>query len=145
MHPIQKFKFYLLWLGIIFIFFTTTSSCDKNKKSTIINPNGDSELALLMREMTDHLIMVKNNLNQGKEPGKYPLHFSEIYYAHPTDPEVRDKVFEGFAENYLNKLRNFYAVAPEKRPEAYKLLVNSCAGCHQQICPGPLAKIKKLY
>ncbi|OFY67112.1 MAG: hypothetical protein A3H98_08270 [Bacteroidetes bacterium RIFCSPLOWO2_02_FULL_36_8] len=141
----RKFQFCLLLVGIILVLFTTIPGCDKNKKTTVINPNGDSELALLMREMTDYMVLQKINVAGGKEPGKYPLHFSAIHAAQPTDPEVRDDVFTGFADHFINKLKEFNGATPENRQDAYKQLVQSCAGCHQQICPGPLAKINKLY
>ena len=36
------------------------------------NPNGDSELALLMRNMTSHLEEEKKRMDAGEAPGKMP-------------------------------------------------------------------------
>ena len=48
-----------------------------------LNPNGDSELALLMRAMTGEAQVVKQQIEQGEAPW-LGLDYEKILTAHPT-------------------------------------------------------------
>jgi hypothetical protein len=54
-------------------------------------------------------------------------------------------VYDPFAEHFLTTLDGFYKAKKKDRAQAYNALVQACANCHMQVCPGPLVRIKKMY
>ncbi|MFN6037523.1 MAG: hypothetical protein ACK452_03575 [Bacteroidota bacterium] len=118
--------------------------CDK-KNPNSLNPNGDSELAKLMREMVNHAQSAKDSLNKNAELPAYPNAFSKIFFVKKTDSTINKQMFDGLAQVYLNNIQYLYKVKPEDRKVAYNSLVESCSGCHKNFCGGPLKRINKLY
>jgi len=109
-----------------------------------LNPNGDSELALLMRSMYDSAASVKELIKQGKLPEKFPSAFLKIHTAKPTDSTVRTIEFTAFATDYINGLTTLHSSSKEKLTSNYNILVQKCVNCHQAVCPGPIQRINKL-
>ncbi len=117
-----------------------TATCSSKK----INPNGDSELALLMRKMLQSSASLKEMIKQGKLPDKFPEEFLKIHTAKPTDSETKKASFDGFAANYLDNLNTLYHSPKEELTQNYNAVINSCVSCHSEHCPGPIKAIKKL-
>lgn len=115
------------------------ASCSKP-----LNPNGDSELAVLMREMMSSAGNLKEMIRQGNLPDKFPDEFLKIHTAKPTDSDTKKASFEGFADNYISNLHALYASPKEELTQNYNAVINACASCHSQHCPGPLKAINKL-
>lgn len=109
-----------------------------------VNPNGDSELAVLMREMMSSASNLREMVKQGKLPEKFPEEFLKIHTAKPTDSDTKKASFEGFADNYISNLHALYASPQEDLGKNYNAVINACASCHSQHCPGPLKAINKL-
>lgn len=109
-----------------------------------LNPNGDSELALLMRMMNDSTASVKELVMQGKLPEKFPEAFLKIHTATPTDPTVKTEEFEAFADSYVEGLKQLYQSSPSELETNYNSLVQRCINCHESVCPGPIKAINKL-
>ncbi len=109
-----------------------------------LNPNGDSELALLMRSMNTSTASFRELIKQGKLPEKFPEEFLKIHTAKPTDPATSTPIFEGFATSYLNGLNKLYASPKDQLTSNFNIFVQGCVDCHQQFCPGPIKTINKL-
>jgi hypothetical protein len=114
-------------------------SCEKPT-----NPNGDSELALLMRDMTAHVEEEKKRMDAGKAPGEMPVGYDKISTAKPTDSKQLTDNFQGFATIYLQSLGNYHNATPENYRTEYNNLIKSCISCHEHECPGPIKRIEKL-
>ena len=108
-----------------------------------INPNGSSELSLLMRQMHSHAAEARAAVAE-KRNVAYPAAFLAINTAQPTDDETKNEHFEGFSKAYLQMLDNYIASTDENRIKNYNAVVYSCLSCHSSHCPGPVPKIKKL-
>lgn len=117
---------------------------DSSACSKPMNPNGDSELALLMRNMLSSAKSMKELVEEGKMPDKFPEEFLKIHTAKPTDSETKKASFDGFATNYINNLEMFYHSPKDELKQNYNAVINSCVSCHMQHCPGPLRAINKL-
>jgi len=108
-----------------------------------VNPNGDSELALLMRNMFNESDSLKRLVLAGQRLTGL-RRFKEIHSAIPTDPEVTGPVFEAFAINYIESIK-----ALEKSDSLkvfnFNKMVDQCMNCHTEFCPGPKKRIKQLY
>lgn len=137
-----KYKVLLCFsfLSIIFLFVQCSHSAEKKP----LNPNGDSELALLMRNMNTSTSSLKELIKQGKLPDRFPEEFLRIHKAVPTDSTVKGPVFDAFASNYLNGLNELYKSPKEQLSVNYNAVVQRCVDCHRQFCPGPIKAINKL-
>lgn len=99
------------------------------------NPNGDSELAALMRRFVDDLAAARPLLEAGEPvPALFPVHRT-MRCAWPTRPEERNERFDGMAQGYLAAVRAFDA-QPGKA--TYNGIVLGCIACHSASCGGPL-------
>lgn len=109
-----------------------------------LNPNGDSELAILMREMYEEAERIKEQVKKGEQP-EIKLDHGKILTAHATEPaKDNSKEFKDFAKMYLANLDQLQKANPENVEMVFQSLVESCMSCHQQLCPGPMVRIKKL-
>lgn len=120
-------------------------SCEaEDVEVSAINPNGDSELALLMRQLfydTDSLkqwVVVDGN----EVPQAFIDALENVHTAAPTDPEVKTAEFTAFNQLLVNAAKEL-SVA-ENKEEAYNNFLNKCIDCHKVVCPGPIKRIKKL-
>ncbi len=105
------------------------------------NPNGDSELAVLMRQFVDDLREVRL-LAEAKQTVKplFPTH-RKMRCAWPTKVEERDAGFDARAQAYLANVRAFDA-APGQG--TYNAIIAGCIACHAQSCGGPLDFIETM-
>lgn len=112
--------------------------------STDMNPNGSSELSLLMREMLEHAQSARKLALEEKLNPTIPESFQKIHTAKATDSETKNSYYDTFADVYLNAVKTY---STSKGPEIvsnYNNLVNTCLACHSTHCPGPVPRIKKL-
>ncbi len=130
-----------LAMGII---LAGNNSCS-NAKTKSLNPNGDSELALLMREMYEDGMRTKQQLLDGKQP-EVKVKYKQLHTAKATEPEkVANPSYAAFAKTYEAAMDSFLFGDAGKKVEYYHSMVTSCMNCHSQFCPGPKMKIKKMY
>ncbi len=147
----HRFKCIVVCFFMIIISFSCSSekkdssSTEQNKTSqNTINPNGDSELALLMREMYDEAARVKKQVKNG-EPVSLTLDYDKILTAHATDQEEAETPeFKAFAQLYLNSLESLKSAQADQVEGIFSQMVESCIACHKTFCPGPLVRIQKL-
>ncbi|MCF8257491.1 MAG: hypothetical protein K9J06_08065 [Flavobacteriales bacterium] len=118
------------------------ASCEAPQPKDV-NPNGSSELAILMREMFDDGERIKAQVQRGEEPTGL-RDFAAIHAAIPTDSTVKTLVFTAFAESYLESVRQLEA---DDSTSVYRFnrMVDQCMNCHSEFCPGPKKRIRKLY
>jgi hypothetical protein len=119
---------------------TDSTTCIKKP----LNPNGDSELSVLMRQMMSSSQSLKEKIKQGTLPEKFPEEFLKIHTAQPTDSETKKESFDGFANSYLSNLQLLYNSPKGELTQNYNAVITACANCHSQHCPGPLKAINKL-
>lgn len=99
------------------------------------NPNGDSELAVLMRQFVDDLREVRPMFEAGQPLKKlYPTH-RKMRCAWPTKPDERNANFDNRAQGYLAAVRAFDA---EPGKSTYNAIIAGCINCHSQSCGGPI-------
>jgi hypothetical protein len=110
-----------------------------------LNPNGDSELALLMREMFDDGMRIRQQILDGEEPDVLKK-FEAIHTAVPTEEGKTDSDhYRQMAKAYVAALKTLEDATVEDRYDSYQAVVQSCMNCHKAICPGPMVRIKKMY
>ena len=122
----------------------TLFACSSQKKSAPLNPNGDSELALLMRDMWTDGMDIKEAIEKGKVP-KSHIDVSKLLTAEPTDSaQVATPAYQAYAKVYEQAYTELMAAEGDEIKPAYNNLVETCISCHQSTCPGPIVRIKKM-
>jgi hypothetical protein len=114
-------------------------------KTNSLNPNGDSELAILMREFAAYTDSVKQDLLNNRTPRPKPANLSQILTAKKTDESIDKSVFTPLAQSYIASVEYFYNAAPEEKTDMYNSMVNMCINCHKNFCGGPIKRIQKLF
>lgn len=142
-------KIIAVFSGLLLVFcFLACSDTEPSKPSLApsqVNPNGDSELALLMRAMFDDGMRIKQQIKEGKTP-QIAHTFEDIYTAQATEPEkVATKEYKLYADAYRNMLDQLKNAKAQEIPILYEGLVESCMNCHRAMCPGPMRRIKHMY
>jgi len=123
---------------------TDKSAVECKIDSEDLNPNGDSELAILMRAMT--VATEKNTalLREKKETENYNDTSNTILTAKPSDLGLDKDIFDGFAKTYLSAITDFNNADVANKIKAHNVIVQNCKSCHEQFCRGPLKRIAKM-
>lgn len=141
-------KSYIFTLFLLLYFALACTDTDSSSNAiapTQPNPNGDSELALLMREMFEDGLRIKEQIDNGEKP-EILKKFEAIHTAEATEPEkAASETYKNFADSYLVALENLQNANSDDLYDAYQGMVHSCMSCHQALCPGPMVRIKTLY
>jgi hypothetical protein len=144
---IQLFTFLVLAVMVFQACQEAPKATAEKEKKTVkksLNPNGDSELALLMRDMFAEAKRIKKQVENGEEVTVKVDH-KKILSAHATEPaKAASAEYKTWGAAYLAGIETLKNSTPETAEAAYTSLVNSCMNCHQALCPGPVVKIKKL-
>lgn len=104
----------------------------------------DSELTLLMREMYTYYDSVKVDIKNGtlKEQIKT---FQDVHSAVATSPaKSSSELYKAMATVYSKSAMQVNNPEFDKI-QSFNSMVDNCMNCHQQMCPGPMVKIEKLY
>lgn len=108
------------------------------------DPNGVSELALLMREMTSDMERLRARIHNGEHAAS-EASIDHLFSANATEPEkAASEAFKVFGESYLHVAHTLEHTPDSLQGKVYDQLVQACANCHQTLCPGPLVRIEKL-
>jgi hypothetical protein len=132
----------------------TLAACNQKKEEqsdndgsacTPLNPNGDSELALLMRKMA---VLSEENaaaLRAGKDLVPYDGSFEKVIFSAERSMNVEEQLYQGMAKAYITNLNKLYqAGTTEEKIALHNNVVQSCQDCHSQTCRGPLKRIQKM-
>ncbi|MCB9884287.1 MAG: hypothetical protein H6838_02280 [Planctomycetes bacterium] len=105
------------------------------------NPNGDSELAYLMRLFVDDLRDARVKVDAGEPlPKLYDRH-RRMRAAWPSKADQRNERFDTMAVGYLGAVRAFEADAT---PANYNNIITACIACHSGACGGPIEFIDSM-
>lgn len=133
----------LVTISIIVLAVGCQEQEPQKKTKRPINPNGDSELALLMRDMFEESDSLKQLVLNGKQLSGLKK-YQEIHSAIPTDPDVTGPIFEAFAKSYIESIKTLEA-SDSTAVFNFNRMVDQCMNCHTEFCPGPKKRIKQLY
>ncbi|TAE72752.1 MAG: hypothetical protein EAZ85_08925 [Bacteroidetes bacterium] len=150
----KKIILIISFLCFITIFFYNctkkiVSTADNNtapKEMGETNPNGSSELALLMREMDKDSWKIREAIEKNQNIPDIKDKFAKLHTATPTEIDKKDATYKVMGDAFLVSVDNLYkANSKEEKLSAYNIMVNNCLNCHKAACPGPIVKIKKLF
>ena len=135
-----------LWVtGIIISFIFGIACTNGTFKIAHVKSNRDSELAILMRDMFEEGMLVKQSIIHGKEP-ILKLDYHHINTATPTEAgKNRSPEYQLFSKPYERSVERLKHSSYAHRAAAYTLMIDNCMNCHSKIYREPMNKIKKLY
>lgn len=104
-----------------------------------------SELAVLMRKMDADMNTLRDKiLHQQFSSDSLQFDYSNIKTATPTDPTVKTDIFAGMADAFLLNMEKLKSHGGNDPGSIFNAAVSSCLTCHEQFCPGPMVRIRKL-
>lgn len=116
---------------------------NSTKKLTELMVTETSEMSLLMQNMYNYNLKLKNKIVNRKKLDSLPVWFLNIKTAKLTETKKRSDFFETQSNLFLKNQSEIYW---SKKPvQQFNVMVNNCISCHENKCPGPIDKIKKLY
>lgn len=106
-----------------------------------------SEMSLLMEKMSADLFQLKDSiLNHGSFPKELSSkQYSTLTSAKTTKKNVINEEFLAFSASFLTSFDILMTSIENDRIKEFNRAVTTCKNCHQDICPGPVARINKLY
>lgn len=133
---------------LIILFLLFLASCSEKKQQEA--PKEElimyeySEMALLMEQMYEENMAVKERIVKGEEVGVFNADYVKMHTAQMTDPKDRNAEFEAFSKVFLEAQQRIYTEQGEEQINAFNGMVNSCVACHKLSCTGPIPRIEKL-
>jgi hypothetical protein len=135
----------LLFLLAAIIFMDCQTGDKQCTTKMPLNPNGDSELALIMREMYESHEIIARQIKSGDIPDKL-IAYNHMTEAKSTEPDKAESpLYRAMSEAYLASVDNYNQSMPTDRHHQFETVVDNCMSCHKSMCPGPMVRIKKLY
>ena len=132
-----------LGLSLIICSFSMMDS-QAPREQDPINPNGSSELALLMRAMFDEGMKMKEGVLNG-EKVELELDYEKMLTSKATEPEkAASPAYEAFSEAFIDVMEEYKKADFDKSKALYLDMVSTCRSCHKFMCPGPLVRIDLL-
>lgn len=115
-----------------------------NLLQSTVNPNGDSQLGLLMRTMRTDMLAAREAIMKDERPKALADTHRKILCTWPTDPKVRTPLFGIMADDYVKALESMGDPKQNAR-DAYTSALTKCVGCHEKSCPGPIQAISAMH
>lgn len=145
---INTIKIILLAISLMaFVIACNKESGEKKQVASnpqMLNPNGDSELAILMRNMADEAERIKAYVENGETP-EIEVDYQQILSATATEPHKKaTPEYKAFAEAHIQSMQLLEDADTSRMLTLYDNMVDNCINCHKALCPGPLVRIKKL-
>lgn len=132
------------------LFASCSSNQEKDSKEAdaenCTNPNTDhpKPMALKMRSMYQQVEKMNSLLLAGKSIDSTDFPIPAFVDLEPTDSTVVTTIFKQKAENYNLAFSHLLESKGHDQKTAFNNLLQSCITCHQENCPGPIKKIRRL-
>ncbi|MBU3675601.1 MAG: hypothetical protein FGM54_00230 [Chitinophagaceae bacterium] len=145
-------QFTIFGLLMAFVWVACTTETEKPKENdkakaeacaTGENPNGQSALAGMMRQMVNDCDRMRADILAGKpvDSLRYPM--PPFIGAEPTEADMKTPVFYAYASGFEIAYRTLMSDS-KNQVANYNALIQGCASCHNNFCRGPLKKINQL-
>lgn len=135
-------------LALIALVLVSCSDKEKEKPMTkeVTNPNGMSEMSLIMEKWYTSMKSIAMTLNEGNVSKEITeINEQTIFTAKTSKENIHGKEFNAFVETFFynyNEISKASSYAAQV--EQFNLTVKSCINCHEQFCHGPIVRIRKL-
>lgn len=118
----------------------TASAATAEQAASTIDPA--KPMALMMRSLYAQSAEMRNWVEEGKPLDSTYFRFLEFHKLEPTDSTVLNAVFYEHNENFRQAFEALLAAGGDEGK--FNALLTECVSCHEDFCPGPIKRIKKL-
>ena len=140
----MKCKIFALALAAAILALSCAADDSNTAAGNYTNPNGSSELAVLMNDLYKEAETARQKIALGHTP-EWSVDAEKILTAAATEPEkAASPEYKAFAISYIETVRMLKNASPAEAPEHFKMMATACMNCHNAICPGPTKRIRKL-
>lgn len=101
-------------------------------------------MAKVMRAMYVQAAAIHDSIQAGKAVNATNFPVIRFHDQEPTDSTVLTPEFQKKADTYYTAMKELQVQGPDGRKAAFNHLLETCISCHQENCPGPISKIKRL-
>lgn len=126
-----------------FALLLVTSMLTSFKSDT--TSNDPVKLRVIMRNMLNKAGDIKEDIIEGKSQVKFDYNQQSILTAPSRNKRVLKKEFQFLGKAYLKQLDQFNSSSKANKKKEFNLLIDNCINCHEEVCKGPIRRIKKLY
>ncbi|MBK9401527.1 MAG: hypothetical protein IPN36_11930 [Bacteroidetes bacterium] len=140
----QRKVIFILFLSLVVALHSCKQEDQKAEQECApLNPNGDSELSLIMRKMATLAEENARAIREGKDLAPYDGSFDKMLNAERS-MHIEEDFFQGMAKTYISTINKLYEAKPEERLDLHNSLIQTCQSCHGETCRGPLKRIDKM-
>jgi len=141
----MKHIFYLLIFALFFSCDNSTNEKTNESKKIVYDMYESSEMALLMNQMFEYNLKVKEEILKGEIPTEFPIDFLKIHTAEMSEFKSRNETFQSFSKVFIETERQIFDEnSTIDVKDRFNNAVNVCISCHQTECTGPIPRIQKL-
>lgn len=142
-----------LYFGLFFslLVWACESTSNSNGQKTPQDPSmgkpgieDAKPMAKVMRAMYVQAAAMHDSILAGKTFNAEFFPVIRFHDQEPTDSTVLTPEFQKKADTYYTAMKELQAQGPDGRKAAFNHLLQTCISCHQENCPGPISKIKRL-
>ena len=133
--------------GILFFSCNNTSKEETSsvKEKMVYDMYEPSEMSILMNDMYEYNLKLKQDIVDGKTPLEFPSKFLDIHSAQLSEFKSRNDKFQAYSQLFIKHQQDiFNSDSNIDLLERYNRTINLCVTCHTTECTGPIPKIKKL-
>lgn len=127
---------------------SNTGNTTNAQQTKVTNPNGMSEMSLIMEDWYTVLEKYAEQLRENKKIDDFKtLDHEKILTAEVSKEKdnVHGEQFDAFSESFFYNYDNIGTSASyDEQVQRFNLAVKACINCHEQHCHGPIVRIKKL-
>ena len=105
-----------------------------------------SDLVILMKQMEGNLAHIKAELDADKPISEESRQeFKGLFTETPSEDVVRDSSYVAIGQQFLDNYEQLFTASDKgSLRHIFNSAVSNCITCHQNRCPGPIKRIKKL-
>ena len=105
-----------------------------------------SDLVILMRQMEGNLAHIKAELDADKALNEESRQeFKGLFTETPSEDVVIDSSYMVIGQQFLDNYAQLFTASDKgSMRHLFNSTISSCISCHQNRCPGPIKRIKKL-
>jgi len=141
----MKHIFYLLVFALFFSCDNSTNEETNESKKIVYDMYESSEMALLMNQMFEYNLKVKEEILKGEIPTEFPIDFLKIHTAEMSEFKSRNETFQSFSKVFIETEKQIFDEnSTIDVKDRFNSAVNVCISCHQTECTGPIPRIQKL-
>jgi hypothetical protein len=142
----MKSTTYTYLLLLTFAAVMIACNAETKQEAEVVQPAATIDpakpMALMMRSLYAQSAEMRSWVEAGKPLDSTYFRFLEFHKLEPTDSTVLNDVFYEHNQDFRQAFEELLAAGGDEGK--FNALLTECISCHEDFCPGPIKRIKKL-